>query len=238
VLTIGICDDDPAELESLGELVGKYFLRKDLQFARKVYSRGEDLLSDIAKGQVFDVLFLDIYMGTMDGIEVARKVREIDEACSIIFATNSRSHAIKGYEVNAAHYLLKPITESKVAQALDRALDENAAKRDKSVFVHNRQGSYRLLLRDIVYAESDARVVVIHLRSGEELRYYDRLDNLESACGDERFLRCHKSFLVNLDYACSITGAKIELLSGEEIPITISVQKARELFALHAARGI
>lgn len=236
MLTIGICDDDPAELESLGRIIEEFLRHKDLRFVLKAYDHGENLLSALAKGQVFDVLFLDVYMDTMDGISVARKVREFDEACSIVFATNSRSHAITGYEVSAAHYLLKPITGTKVAQALDRALAANLEKMNKSILVQNRHGSYRLLLREIVYAESEARIVVIHLRSRDELRYYDRLDNLELKCGDERFLRCHQSFLVNLDYVRSIANNKIQMESGEEIPITMSVHKAKELFAFHTAQ--
>jgi Response regulator of the LytR/AlgR family len=237
VLTIGICDDVQAERDSLSLLVENYFQRIDQRAKLLSYGDGEALLSAASKGQAFDILILDVYMGTIDGLSVARRIREFDDGCCIFFATNSNSYAIKGYEVQALHYLLKPVDEEKIASALDRAM-QVLKKRDKSVQVQNRQGSYRVSLGDIVYAESSARILTLHMRSGELLSYYDRLDNLERACGDSRFLRCHKSYLVNLDYVHSIANNKIQIEGEREIPISMSVAQAKELFAYHAAQSI
>jgi two-component system, LytTR family, response regulator LytT len=238
VLNIGLCDDEPKELEFLLGLVEDYGRQKGLSFEIHSFHRGEELLSAIIGGISLDIVLLDIYMGTSNGVSVARKIREFDKTCGIIFATNSPDHAIEGYGVRAIQYLLKPITAADLASALDRAT-ENALQKDaKCVKISNRQGNYKIAIKDIVYAESNARVITVHKRDGETLSFYDRLDNFARACGDERFLRCHKSFLVNLDYVHAIVNNGAILETGEEIRISMSVSDAKELFAAHAAKSI
>jgi two-component system, LytTR family, response regulator LytT len=238
VLTIGICDDEPEELDCLGRLIEDFCRQRNLPFGLHPFQMGMDLLTAMSKGQCFDMLFLDVYLKDTDGISVAREVREFDRNCCIVFVTNSRSHAVMGFEVQALHYLLKPATPKKIASAFNRALGALQDKVDKNIQVQNRKGSYKISFDDIIYAESNARIITLHLRSREGLKYYDRLDRLEQQCADDRFLRCHQSFLVNLDHVRSIVNNKIRMKTGEEIPITMSVIKAKELFAFHMAKGI
>ncbi len=232
-MRIGICDDEIGELERLGRLVEEYFQSRNLLCSLRAFKSGDELL--LAMGRGFDLVFLDIYMGLEDGIAVARRIRELDKTCVIVFATNSRAHAIRGYGVRALQYLIKPIGADELNAALDLAAEELSSRSSRSVQVANRQGSYRIALDDLAYAESKARLVTVHTRSQGDIRYYDRLDKLEARCGDERFLRCHKSFLVNLDYVDAVVNNKALMRDGHLVPISISVQKAKEAFASHVA---
>lgn len=236
MLNIGLCDDEIAELENLRKLVGDYGDQKSQSFDLHCFQSGEDLLAAVIGGQVFDLLFLDIYMGSSDGVAVARKIREYDKTCGIIFATNSRDHAINSYGVRAIQYLLKPLAAENVFPALDQALEALSGKTDRCVQIENRQGSYRILLDDILFAESNAKVVTVHTRKQGDISYYDRLDNFERQLGDTRFLRSHKSFLVNLDFVHAIVENCFVLETGEEIRISMSVSEAKKIFAAHTAK--
>jgi DNA-binding LytR/AlgR family response regulator len=233
-----LCDDELRELENLNKLIVDYGRQKPVSFEIRCFQSGEDLLAAVVGGQAFDLLFLDVYMGGEDGVAIARKIREYDKACGIIFATNSQNHAINSYGVRAIQYLLKPLAAEDVFSALDQAMESLSGTMDRYVQIHNRQGSYRILLGDILYAESNAKVVTIHTRKQGNLSYYDRLDNLESQCDDRRFLRCHKSFMVNLDFAHAIVDNSFILETGDEIRISMSVAEAKEKFTAHTAKRL
>lgn len=216
-----------------------YGLERRLDLRLHLFAGGEALLSSMGEGLCLDLLFLDIFMGAQDGLAVARRIRGFDQSCCIIFATSSREHAIEGYGVRALQYLLKPVSAASLAQALDQALGsigERRAEREAWVQVKNRKGSYKVFLRDIIYAESDVRIVSLHVREGEELSFYGRLDAFEAQCRDERFLRCHKSYLVNLDHVKAIVNDDIILNNGEEIRISNGIGMAKEAFAARRAR--
>ena len=230
-MKIAICDDEPLELENLQRLVENYGIQRQLLLHIQCFSRGNDLLSSMAHAHRYEIVFLDVFMGDSNGVQIARKIREYDDKCSIIFATNSRSHAIEGFRVRALQYLLKPLDGESLAQALDQAVEVQSAKEPKVVHIKSRQGDYRIHLEDILYAESTARVITIYLQSIEKITFYERLDKFEVHCNDTRFLRCHKSFLVNMDHVHLITGNHIVLDTGQEIAMSINASRAKEIFA-------
>jgi DNA-binding LytR/AlgR family response regulator len=235
MLNIGICDDELPVLEKLRTLVTDYGRERHRPFCVKLYRSENEIIDAIAVGQNFDILFLDIYFGDSDGIALAHRIRKMNRQCAIIFATNSRERAIEGYGVRAVQYILKPLSGENVAQALDQALESVSDRNGEFVRIQNRQGLWRIPVSDIIYAESDARVISIHTARQGSVSYYDRLDNFEKLCGDRRFLRSHKSFLVNLDYVHAIVNNRLELETGEEIPISIGIHEAKEAFASHIA---
>ncbi|MBU0927897.1 MAG: LytTR family DNA-binding domain-containing protein [Spirochaetes bacterium] len=238
MVSIGICDDEEPELESLRGLVAAYARGRGLRFEISSFGSGEDLLMAREGGADFDVVFLDVYMGLTNGVDIARELREAGADCCIVFATNSRSHAIDGYGVHALQYLLKPLSERNVSMALDQALDSLSRRKERFIQLSNRLGRYRIRLGDIVYAESDARVVVVHLRGREDLSFYMRLDDLERLCDDGRFLRCHKSFLVNLDFVYAVESRSLRLETGQSVRFSMSPQAVKSLFAAYVARAL
>lgn len=238
MVSIGLCDDEAPELDNLHALVSEYGRSRALAFDIAVYGSGEDLLHAVGKGRNFDIIFLDVYMGLANGVDIAREIREFDTECCIVFATNSRGHAIDGYGVHALQYLLKPLAARNVSMALDQAMESLSRRQERAIQLGNKLGHYKLLLSDIMYAESDARVVTVHCRKQGDLEFYLRLDDFEKLCGDARFLRCHKSFLVNLDYVHAVANKSLSLDSGQDIRFSMSPQAVRSIFAAHAARGI
>lgn len=238
MLTIGLCDDEELELEKLHKIIKLYFNQKHLSFKIYSFQSGEDLLYAISKGQNFDVIFLDVYMGLTNGINIAMEIRHFDNTCCIIFATNSKEHAVESYGVHALQYLLKPISEDSVSAALSQAIETLSQKKEPYVHLSNRQGNYKILFNEIIYVESNARIINICSKKQGILSFYSRLDNFQLQCNDPRFLRCHKSFIVNLDYVYAIENHRILLDTRQEIPISIKISKARDIFATYMARNI
>ena len=238
MIKIGACDDEARELKTIVTLIEKWGHAHHIPVDIRRFDNGEKLLAAIEGGEAFDILFLDIYMGEKDGIAVAQEIRKIDTACAIVFATNSRDRAIEVFAVHALHYLLKPIDSQSLEDALDRAMQTRVKSRDRLIQIGSRQKQYCVEVGDIRFAESSARVVTVHTRESGDICYYDKLDNFALLCDDERFVRSHKSFLVNLDYVQAIVATVITLDSGEEIPISKNAHEIKARFASYVARRI
>ena len=222
MINIAICDDTIEELDTISSYVSKNINDLDIPFKISSFSEGQDLLEHInSSKQNFDIIFLDIYMKFSNGIDIAKRIMDFDKECKIIFITSSKEHAVDSYDVNALHYILKPINEEKLTNAIKIAI-ESLNKENKHVVIMNKKGNYRILYKDILYAESKARVVNIYLKSSEVISFYSKLEDFFQSLKDERFLRCHKSFVVNMDYILKIENNCAFMGSSIIIPITSS----------------
>jgi len=222
MINIAICDDTYEEVEIISSYVSKNLEDLNISFKISTFSEGQDLIEQMSSSrQNFDIIFLDIYMEFSNGIDIARKIREFDKECKIIFITSSKDHAIDGYEVRALNYILKPINEEKLNDAIKIAI-ESLNKENHKVVIRNKKGNYKILYKDILYAESKARVVNIYLKSSEVISFYSKLDDFIKTLQDERFLKCHKSFAVNMDYVLKIENNSIFMNNNITIPISSS----------------
>jgi DNA-binding LytR/AlgR family response regulator len=220
MINIAICDDIAEDLETISSCVSKNLNELDISFKISSFNEGQDLIDHISSfKEVEDIIFLDIYMKFSNGIDIARKIREFDKECKIIFVTSSKDHAIDSYDVRALYYILKPINEEKLSSTIKIAI-ETLNKENKQIVIKNRKGTYRIPYKDILYAESKARVVNIYLKAGKVISFYSKLDDFIQSLQDERFLKCHKSFLVNMDYILKIENANIFIGNNITIPIS------------------
>jgi DNA-binding LytR/AlgR family response regulator len=231
VINIAICDDKKEELESIHSLVSKKLINLDLQFKISCFDEGEDLLEHMdSTKQIYDLIFLDIYMQFSNGIDIAKKIRIFDKECKIIFITSSKEHAIDSYDVKALHYILKPINEEKLFNAIKTAVD-SLKKESKQILIINKKGSYRILYNDILHAESKARLVNVYLKSGKVITFYSKLQDFFERLQDERFIKSHKSFIINMDYITKIEKAAITIIDDTKIPISNSnIQVIKEIY--------
>ncbi len=235
MLTIAVCDDEHDQRKCIAhilstELKAPFFISE--------YTSGEELLDAIRCGHSANIYFLDVFMGVSNGVEIAREIRAFDKNCAIIFATNSRDYAVDGYSVHALQYLLKPLDKKSVGAALALALDYLSTKEDRFLSMTNKQGAYRISYSDILYVESSARVASVYIKEKEPLIFYIQLDALEQRLDDERFYRCHKSFMVNLDHVYSVSGGKIVMTNGASIPVSAKMTDAKIRFASRLANQI
>lgn len=213
---IGICEDQPDERNMIVEKAEIYFDSENLRHSIQTYSSGETILAEIEDGTaVFDLILMDIHLGQTNGFETAVKIRELNPQVPIAFVTACRDYAVESYDVDAVAYLLKPLQEEKLF-SLFRKLTR--AESPRSLSVKQRGRTRNLDYREILYLESRGHRVTIHLLEGRDETIYAKLDELELRMDDERFVRCHKSFLVNMDYVKS-AKKDFEMKNGEIVSI-------------------
>ena len=199
---IGICEDCLEERERIFEKAVAYFEKENLRYSIQTYSSGDTILAEVEDGTaVFDLILMDIHLGATNGFETAVKIRGIDSQVSIAFLTACRDYAVESYDVGAVAYLLKPLQEERLYALLSKL---TRSEKPRSLTVKQRGRIKSLDYRDILYLESRGHKVVIHLLNQIEEVIYGKLDALEENLDDERFLRSHQSFLVNMDYVMEV----------------------------------
>lgn len=231
VINIAICDDSIEELETINSYIEKSLIELGLSFKISSFNEGQDLIEHInSSKEVYDIIFLDIYMKFSNGINIARKIREFDKECKIIFITSSTENVVDSYDVRAFYYILKPINKEKLGSVIRMAI-EGLNKENKQVIIKNKKGIYRIAYKDISYAESNARVVNLHLKSGGIISFYSKLEAFIQSLQDERFLKCHKSFVVNMDCIVKIENNNIFITDYITIPISSNnTSKIKEMY--------
>ena len=213
MLKIAICDDEQPIREYLKKLV-----EKCTEAEVSLFADGEELLADPAE---FDLILLDISLNQetdeLDGMETARKIRERSDVM-IIFVTALREYVFEGYDVGAFHYLLKPIDEQKFTEVMDKAIRQIRSEKKAEPLVIKIDGNYvRIPVDDILYAENQARKIILHTKSKKEpYCFYEKMEVLEQKLG-ERFFRSHRGYLVNLQEVARYDNSSIELKNGESV---------------------
>lgn len=213
---IGICDDCSQDRKLLKEYIKQYMEIHQFEYAISVFESGEDFLKNAAVNK-YDIVFFDIYMKEKSGVETARILRNTDKYCKIIFTTTSIDHALDGFEVGAVHYLVKPITYSDVKVGLDRC-NQLFAQSERYIEVKVGRSVTRIHLKDFVFAEVYSNTVTIHTLLGD-VKTYISLDELGKLLPTDIFLRCHRSYIVNMNCIASQDGSDFILKNGKKIPI-------------------
>lgn len=212
MIIVAICEDERYILEELRRKVEKYINRKSLDASIKTFMSGEELLK--AKKE-FDIILLDLMLPGIDRLEVAR---QISCRSRIIFVTSYREYAVEAFDANAVHYLVKPVTEERLFLALDRAVNQTEQMDNQSLTLMKSGKTQVIFIRDILYCEVFNHQVRIHTVHGT-YDYFGTLDMLETKL-DERFFRCHRSFVVNMSCVAGQEKGVAILTNGEKIFIS------------------
>ena len=212
MIIVAICEDERYILEELRRKVEKYINRKSLDASIKTFTSGEELLKAKKK---FDIILLDLMLPGIDGLEVAR---QISCRSRIIFVTSYREYAVEAFDANAVHYLVKPVTEERLFSALDRAVNQTEQMDNQSLTLMKSGKTQVIFIRDILYCEVFNHQVRIHTVHGT-YDYFGTLDMLETKL-DERFFRCHRSFVVNMSCVAGQEKGVAILTNGEKIFIS------------------
>ena len=230
LLPIAVCDDLEEERALLGHMLQSYAQRKGLSLQLHLFVSGEELLHNIRQVCACQVLFLDVYMSGISGVEAARRLRAAGCGTSIVFATTSTDHGVDSFEVRASDYLVKPFRQEEVDRALDWCL-EHMPEPLRSLSVYAEGEIQEFPLASVLYIEVLGHQSHIHtLRQTVVVR--KSLDDLERAVDSPDFFRCHRSFLVNLNFVQDITGSDFRLSDGTLVPISSgNLSKIRNLFS-------
>ena len=213
MLQIAIIEDEERYAQELDAFIRRYAEETSRQIRITHYRDGEDLIEDYS-GR-FDILLMDIQMQFMDGMTAAEKIRERDQQVQIIFITNRNDYAIRGYEVDALDYVLKPVSYFIFAQKLNKAMSRIEGRTGASLAISTKNGVRRIRTEELYYVESDAHNLIYHTKNGEFVTR-GRLRDAEKNLEGKGFFRSNKCYLVNLqcvdgisDGCCEIGGEKL-----------------------------
>ncbi len=209
MISVAVCDDETYMADALRRMAVDFFRDRNREISVFLFSGGEELLDS---GREIDILFLDIRMGEVDGLETALELRRRGFGGYLIFTTVLREMVFQSFAAEPFDYLVKPIGAEDFNRTMERLLSSMSGQ-GKSLLVQRGSESRIVTLGEIVYCEVMDRKIYLHLRSGETVDYYDRIDRLEEKL-DRRFYRCHRSYLINLQYLRSYRKGIAVLESG------------------------
>lgn len=215
---IAVCDDNPADAGYVADVIKRWAQARAVLMEIERFPSAEAFWFQYEENRCYDILFLDIEMEPegMNGIELAAKLRKNDSSIQLVFVTGYMEYIADGYDVEALHYLLKPVTEEKLGSVLARAL-ERVKAREKELFLQTTDGSVRVLSSEIRYLEVQRNYVTIH--AAEEYTVKRTLGDLEKEL-DESFFRTGRSFIVNLRFVRKITKTQVFLKDGAQVPLS------------------
>lgn len=218
-LHIAVCDDEEQAGRQVCALVSQVLLQKNMDASLSLFQSPQALMDSMAATR-YDLFLLDILMGNQNGIALAQALRARGSQAKLIFITSSRDFAYESYRVRADDYLLKPITAEALAEALERLLKF----RDLLALKTLNGGVHPIPRDEIAWAEVRDHTVQIHT-AAEVVSVRGTLDEIARMLPQKDFIRCQRSYLVNLDFVAEVDARSVRLLDGTRIPISRSLAR-------------
>ncbi|MCI8893374.1 MAG: response regulator transcription factor [Lachnospiraceae bacterium] len=221
---IAICDDEDTLIQELRGLLERYAAECGMEFCFFSYHDGSELLEQY--NLEYDLIFLDIKMEQLNGLQAAEAIRRMDRTVGLIFLTSLAQYVWKGYEYRAVNYLLKPVRYSVLKLELDRYFAHYTGKDEPFLHFSNQTGRHKVPYRDLCYGETSKRNVMLHFDGQEQVIYKTIKELAALLCSQPQFAQCHQSFVVNLSYVKAVEGLELILSTGERIPVSQPKRKA------------
>ncbi len=212
---VAICDDSTADAEFVQDILNSWAAERQLKIQAEVFQSAESFLFQYAENKDYDILLLDIEMGAMDGVTMAKRVRQENEAVQIVFITGYSDYISEGYDVAALHYLVKPVNREKLLTVLDRAL-EKQKQNERCLNLELSGEMIRIPFYEIRYLDVHQNYVTIHSKQDYTVKH--TLGDFEKML-DERFYRVGRGMILNLKYIQRVTKTEVRLSNGTVLPL-------------------
>jgi len=218
-MRIAICDDDPKQIQLTSQYVRNWSRDREVTVEICEFNNAESFLFQWSTTISFDMAFLDIQMGSMSGMELAEKIRKIDDQLIIVFITGLKEHILHGYEVRALHYLLKPIKSIDCYKCLEQAYEIITKHRTDTFLIPVEGQIRRFNYNELYYFEVFSHYVSVQTRKGI-FSYKKKISDLAEELPKEIFVRCHRSYIINLQYVKTIEKKLVTMDNGNSVPIS------------------
>lgn len=215
MICIAIVEDENIWMQMLNEYIKRYAAENNFQVDVKCFRDGTEIVKYQGK---FDIIFMDIQLGQMNGMKAAEKIREYDKEVIFIFVTNTAAYAVQGYTVDAMGYMLKPIKYAAFAQLVKKAFTKLKRKDKVYLNINTAEGIKRLDLNTIFYIESQRHKVLIHMEDGKYL-VSGTMKRLEEELREKGFARCNNAYLVNMKYIENVQRNEV-IVGGNALSIS------------------
>lgn len=243
MLQIAVCDDEQYYREKIQSLLRQYLLQKNLAYTIQLYQSGEEFLDQCENKVKYDIIFLDISMRALDGIQTALQIRTFHSDTQLVFVTAFIDYALEGYKVNAVRYIMKDTLDAAIPECMDTILLRMKKTQVSFSFI---DGDAVLYTDNILYIESQKHKLSFYYMEPHTLKspfakpgpavfyMYEKLDSIEKILSDYGFLRIHKSYLVNMKHIRRLSNYTAFLDTDETLPIPrLKYQAVRESFAAY-----
>ena len=226
MLRIAVCDDDKVLCMQLKSMLNEIVENTDEIFETSTFYSGEELYDYMVKGNPFDLIFLDIELCEINGVEVGRKVREElnDQVTQIVYISSKDSYAMDLFDIRPLNFLVKPLNREKIESVLKTAR--------KVMFSNNQYFEYKIgnvnfnvLLSDVLYFESNGRKVKIILKDDEK-EYYGKLSEVEEKLKDKAFFFIHKSYFINYNHVIEYAYEYVKMSNNKTLAISQNNRRA------------
>lgn len=236
-MNIAVLEDEKEAVQAITEALDRWSGEEKTPVKVSLFAYGEEFLKTYAFQ--YDVVFLDIVLAGMTGLETAEKLRELDQNVIIIFLTNMAQYAIDGYKYSAQDYFVKPLSYYALKMRMDRIQALFSRERDMNIIIPQSDGMVAVSARSIYYVESSGHETIFHTQSGVYKTRDKSMRQLEAELYPLNFRRCNVSFLVNLCHCKGISGCELSI-AGDKLVISRGRRKefVRELSGfLSGGRG-
>ena len=223
-MKIAICDDERSERQLLCKYVEEWAAAKGQRVELRCFDSAESFLFSWEDERDYGALILDIEMGSMNGMALARSIREMDSDIPILFVTGYSEYMQYGYDVKALHYLMKPVDKEKFFSVLDRLPAEQ--KETEKILFQTDEGNVSLPPGEIWYVEADGHRCALHTGDAV-LLLKEGISSIEKRLeGYDSIMKCHRSYLVNLQHAAVVLKEELVLDDQRKVPLSRNLRKA------------
>lgn len=223
-MRICLVDDDSTQLDYLQVIINQWASKHSIHTELNFYHSAEEMVFEHHESYPYDVIILDVQMGNMNGIELARKIRKTDKTVILAFISGMADYVFDGYEVQAIRYILKPVKEHKVYELLDYVHTQITTE-NSYIIISVSGEKKRINYDDIIYFESMGHYITLHLEHAE----YDFKYNISDLCLDlvgTEFIQTHRSYVVNMKYVEKITRTECQLIQNISVPLSRNSYKS------------
>lgn len=235
MLRIAVCDEVFLYAQMLAAIVKDWGKQRCLNIRVESFGSGEEVLWELENSGGFHAVFLDVEMNGMGGVETAVRLRQSDRYVNIIFISRYGNYFRQMFEVYPCYYIEKPVAEKKIAEILDRTVDEHRYRYAGYYFRYKRR-NYHILLRKVLYFSSEKRQIRIVMEDGKEYLFYEKLDVVEQQLADYEieFIRIHKSFLVNSGQVEQFCSNCVVFHNGERVAVSQEYRGTIKRFCMNS----
>lgn len=243
MIQVAICDDEQFYREKIRSLLKQYFRQKNLEYTIQLYLSGEEFLTQYGNSVKYDIVFLDISMKELNGIQTASQIRSFHSDTQLVFVTAFIDYALEGYKVDAVRYIMKDTLDTALPECMDTILRKMQLSQVSFSFM---DGETTLYTDNILYVESQKHKLFFYYMKPNTVRsnstesgvvtyqMYEKLDHIEQKLSSYGFLRIHKSYLVNMRHIRRLSNYTAFLDTNEELPIPrLKYQAVRESFVAY-----
>lgn len=222
---IGICDDEMEFCTEIEGFVQEYAEKEEITVETEIFTSGEEFFQEINNEKMFELLFLDIELGGIDGVEVGRRLREKveNEAMQIVYVSSKESYAMQLFQIRPFDFLTKPVNMEKISKVMS---EYKRLFIDRNIFFtyHVGKSTYRISENDILYFQCEGKKIQI-ITTKDIREYYGKMADVEKQISMNKFCVVHKSYIVNINYVSEFCPDEVVMCNEVRIPISQSMRK-------------